>query len=127
MEAKPRMSLRAAVLGAPDAGTLAGFYQQLLGWRLAEEEPGWARLEPPDGGTTCLSFQTEELYTPPVWPPRAGHQQMSAHLDIRVDDLDAASAYAQSLGATPADHQPQDNVRVHRDPAGNIFCLFAVA
>ena len=124
MDARPKMSLRAAVLGAPDAGALARFYQHLLGWDMADEEPGWARLQPPNAGGTCLSFQSEDLYTPPVWPPRPGSQQMTAHLDIRVDDLDAASAYAQSLGATLAGYQPQDDVRVHRDPTGNLFCLF---
>ncbi len=123
MDAEPRMSLRAAVLGAPDAAPLARFYQQLLGWEMADEEPGWNRLEPPGGGT-CLSFQSEDLYSPPVWPPRPGSQQMTTHLDIQVDDLAAASAYALSLGATLADHQPQSDVLVHRDPVGNVFCLF---
>jgi len=123
MDARPSMSLRATVLGAPDAGLLARFYQQLLGWETAEEEPGWVRLQPPGGGT-CLSFQSEGLYTPPLWPARPGSQQMTAHLDIQVDDLDSASAYAQSLGAALAGHQPQDDVRVHLDPAGNPFCLF---
>ncbi len=61
-----------------------------------------------------------------MWPPQPGSQQMTVHLDIQVDDLDSACAYAQGLGATPADFQPQDDVLVHRDPAGNLFCLFAV-
>ena len=29
------------------------------------------------------------------------------------------------VGATVAEHQPQDDVRVMRDPAGHVFCLFA--
>ena len=123
MGSRPRMSLRAAVLGAPDAAQLAGFYRQLLGWETAEEEPGWVRLQPAGGGT-CLSFQSEERYTPPVWPARPGSRQMTAHLDIQVDDLDSACAYARSLGAVLADHQPQTDVRVHLDPVGNPFCLF---
>lgn len=49
---------------------------------------------------------------------------MTAHLDIKVDDLDAASAHAVAGGATGADFQPQDDVRVHLDPAGHPFCLF---
>jgi len=123
MSAEPGMSLWAAVLGAPDAGQLAGFYQRLLHWELVVDEPGWARIQPPGGGT-CLSFQSEALYVPPVWPASPGSQQMTAHLDIRVDDLDSASAFAQGLGATLTDYQPQDDVRVLRDPAGNLFCLF---
>ena len=46
------------------------------------------------------------------------------HLDIRVDDLDAAGALAVAAGAVLAEHQPQDDVRVYLDPAGHPFCLF---
>jgi hypothetical protein len=49
---------------------------------------------------------------------------MSMHLDIEVDDLEVASAHAVAAGATVADFQPQDDVRVHLDPAGHPFCLF---
>jgi hypothetical protein len=40
-----------------------------------------------------------------------------------VGDLDSAVAEAVALGASVADTQPQDNVRVLRDPAGHPFCL----
>jgi hypothetical protein len=46
------------------------------------------------------------------------------HLDIAVDDLAAACAHAAEAGATLADFQPQDHVRVHLDPAGHPFCLY---
>jgi hypothetical protein len=46
------------------------------------------------------------------------------HLEIRVDDLEAAVEYAVGLGATLADFQPQEDVRVCLDPAGHPFCLF---
>ena len=49
---------------------------------------------------------------------------MQAHLDIGVSDLDAGVARAQALGASLAEHQPQDDVRVLIDPAGHPFCLF---
>ena len=49
---------------------------------------------------------------------------MQVHLDIEVDDLDAASALARELGATLAEFQPQEDVRVHLDPAGHPFCLW---
>jgi hypothetical protein len=49
---------------------------------------------------------------------------MQAHLDIAVDDLDAAGEVARGAGATLADYQPQDDVRVWIDPAGHPFCLF---
>ena len=52
---------------------------------------------------------------------------MMIHLDIAVEDLDAAVAWARESGATLAEHQPQDRVRVVLDPAGHPFCLFPAA
>jgi catechol 2,3-dioxygenase-like lactoylglutathione lyase family enzyme len=119
----PRMALSGVVLDAPDARDLADFYRRLLGWRVVEDEPDWVTLRPPDGGTG-LSFQTESRYTPPTWPATDGDQQMMLHLDLAVDDLEAAGAHARAEGAVLADYQPQDDVRVYLDPAGHPFCLF---
>src|SRR3954451_13551431 len=120
----PRTLLAATVIGAPDPRKLATFYEHLLGWSRVADEPGWVMLKPPGGGTG-LSFQEEESYAPPVWPAGAGDQQMMAHLDIAVDDLTAAVAWAEQAGARVAEFQPQDGVRVMLDPAGHPFCLFA--
>jgi len=117
------MKLTGIVLDAPDARELAGFYQRLLGWEVEQDEPNWVKLRAPGSGAG-LSFQTEPAYVRPVWPAKPDAQQMLAHLDIEVDDLDAASARAVALGATVADFQPQDDVRVHLDPAGHPFCLW---
>jgi len=78
---------------------------------------------PREGGTP-LSFQGEPLYRPPTWPSDADQQQMMVHLDFRVDDLAAAQTEAVAAGATLADFQPQDDVRVFLDPAGHPFCFF---
>ncbi|WP_320785021.1 VOC family protein [Streptomyces sp. CRN 30] len=118
------MRLSAAVLDAPDARELAGFYVRLLGFVVREDEPDWVHLRPPDGGTG-LSFQTEPEYVPPVWPARPDGQRMMAHLDIEVDDLAAETARAVAEGARLAEHQPQDDVRVLLDPAGHPFCLWS--
>jgi hypothetical protein len=112
-----------AVLDAPDAGELARFYARLLDWRVAKDEPGWAAVAPPDG-VAYLGFQTSPEYVRPVWPPVEGAQQMMMHLDIEVSDLPAAVADALGKGATLAEHQPQDDVRVMLDPAGHPFCLY---
>jgi len=120
---QPWMSFTATVLDAPDAQALARFYERLLGWVLTGDEPGWAKLEPSEGGAG-LSFQTEPAYVRPVWPAGPGDPQMSMHLDIQVEDLAIASAHAVAAGATLAEFQPQDDVRVHLDPAGHPFCLW---
>ena len=119
----PRTSLTAVVLDTPDPHALAAFYAALLGWPVGEDDPEWVTLRP-DGGGAGLSFQREPAYVRPTWPPAEGGQQMMSHLDIEVDDLDAAVAHAVAAGATVAEFQPQDHVRVCLDPDGHPFCLF---
>ncbi|MFJ3825620.1 VOC family protein [Streptomyces nodosus] len=119
----PRLTPSTICLDAPDAHELAAFYQRLLGWPVERQEPDWVKLTPPEGGPG-LSFQTETCYVRPVWPAGPGDQQMMIHLEIEVDDLDRAAAHAVAAGATPAEHQAQDDVRVHLDPAGHPFCLW---
>ena len=117
------MKLTSTVLGAPEPRALAEFYAKLLGWPIKTDEPEWVTLRPDDGGAG-LSFQLEAGHVPPVWPPVDGGQQMQLHLDIEVDDLDAATAAAVEAGAVVADFQPQGDVRVCFDPAGHPFCLW---
>ena len=68
-------------------------------------------MQNPSGGTG-LSFQAESEYREPTWPERIQGQDKMLHLDIRVDDLDAAVAHALAAGARLADHQPRERVRV---------------
>jgi catechol 2,3-dioxygenase-like lactoylglutathione lyase family enzyme len=118
-----RFTLEATTLSSPDAGRLADFYARLLDWPVTVAEDGWVKLTAPDGGPG-LSFHDDRHYEPPVWPSRPGHPQMQLHLDIEVDDLDRGVAAAVALGATVAEFQPQDDVRVCLDPDGHPFCLF---
>jgi catechol 2,3-dioxygenase-like lactoylglutathione lyase family enzyme len=118
---RPRMTLTSTVLGTPDPRGLARFYADLLGWPIETDDPEWVTLRP---GGPGLSFQLEPDHVPPTWPQGPGDQQMQLHLDIRVDDLVAATGFAQSLGARVAEFQPQDDVRVLLDPAGHPFCLY---
>jgi predicted enzyme related to lactoylglutathione lyase len=112
------------VLDAPDARELAHFYQRLLGWQIFNESPDWVDLAPSENAGYNFAFATEKKYARPVWPTVEGKPQMSIHLDIEVDDLDEAVAYAVSMGAEQASYQPQDRVRVMLDPAGHPFCLY---
>lgn len=115
--------LTGTVLDAPDPKALALFYQRLLGWPINSDEPDWVTLRPADG-SAGLSFQTESELVRPTWPAGPGDQQMQLHLDIEVDDLDAAVAVAVQAGGQVAQFQPQDDVRVMTDPAGHPFCLW---
>jgi catechol 2,3-dioxygenase-like lactoylglutathione lyase family enzyme len=118
-------TLSSTVIGSPDPRRLAGFYERLLGWERVEDEPDWVVVRP-EGRRPGLAFQLEESYVAPAWPPTEGRQQMMVHLDIGCDDFPAGVERALELGATEADHQPQDDVRVLLDPDGHPFCVFAL-
>jgi catechol 2,3-dioxygenase-like lactoylglutathione lyase family enzyme len=120
---RPAVRLATVCLDCADAHELAAFYSRLLGWPVAASEPHWVLLRDPGGGTG-LSFQAESGYRPPTWPEAPGEQDKMLHLDLHVDDLDAAVAHAVAAGARVADHQPRERVRVLLDPAGHPFCLF---
>ena len=106
------------VLDCPDPGALAAFYGAMLDWKTDVSE-NWAEIRADYGD--CMSFQQVAPYTPPAWPAQQVPQQM--HIDVVVDDLDAAEAAVLELGATKHDHQPGTTFRVFLDPAGHPFCL----
>jgi predicted enzyme related to lactoylglutathione lyase len=106
------------VIDCPDPGLLAKFYGELLDWKV-DISSDWAEVRADYG--QCICFQPVEGYTAPVWPGQEVPQQF--HLDVVVDDLDAAEAAVLELGATKAAHQPGTTFRVFLDPAGHPFCL----
>src|SRR5580700_2902703 len=83
---------------APDPAALARFYSELLEWPVVHTEPGTAVIKPPQDGVFMV-FQLAEDYVAPVWPPAGGQQRTMMHLDVQVEDLDAAAADAVALGA----------------------------
>jgi hypothetical protein len=106
------------VIDCPDPAVLATFYGEMLDWKV-EVSPGWAEIRADNGN--CISFQQVKNFTAPDWPGQDLPQQM--HLDVIVDDLDAAEASVLELGATKHKHQPGTSFRVFLDPAGHPFCL----
>ncbi|MGI8881544.1 MAG: VOC family protein [Jatrophihabitans sp.] len=129
----PTLRVTSVTLTAPDPRALAAFYARLLDRSVAVEEParegepaedGWAQIRSADGQPT-LNFEYEKQWTAPTWPAEADRQHATQHLDIQVDDLIAAVEHAVAVGATVAEVQPQETVRVLLDPAGHPFCLFS--
>ena len=129
---RPELQLTSITVGTDDPHGLADFYRRLMGWQVTGDDPpeggdpGWAQLKPRPGGAPgpTLNFEGERRFRRPVWPSVEGGQNATQHLDIRVQDLDAATEWAVSVGAVLADLQPQDDVRVLFDPSGHPFCLF---
>src|SRR5690349_7395705 len=107
------------VMDCPDAGALATFYGELLGWNVKVDE-GWGEVRPEDGSNR-ICFQQVKDYTAPAWPGQDVPQQM--HLDVMVRDLDEGEKEVLAIGATKAEHQPGTTFRVFLDPAGHPFCL----
>lgn len=114
--------LTSVTVGTSQPLALARFYARLLGASVGRTEHDWAQVRAPGGLT--LNFEQELRFRRPVWPAVAGSQTASQHLDIEVDDLDAAVDHAVTCGAVLAPKQPQDGVRVLIDPDGHPFCLF---
>ncbi|NLG23174.1 MAG: VOC family protein [Actinomycetales bacterium] len=108
------------VIDCPDAEQLGRFYADILDWQVELRE-GWADIRAEYG--QVISFQQVADFTAPSWPGQDGPQQM--HLDLNVQDLDAAEAAVLALGARKHEHQPGETFRVFLDPAGHPFCLCA--
>ncbi|MEV6053246.1 VOC family protein [Streptomyces sp. NPDC052107] len=118
--------LGVVVLDCPDPRALAGFYAEVLGGTVEvqgdPEDDGWVDLKVPGG--TALAFQQAPGYVPPKWPAPDASQQF--HLDLVVEDLDAAEKGVLELGARPLDAEDRERTfRVYADPAGHPFCLCA--
>jgi predicted enzyme related to lactoylglutathione lyase len=105
-------------IDCPDPGALARFYAALLDWPAPEDDGDFVTLEPPGGGI-ALTFQPAPGFVAPTWPNPRVQQQL--HLDLAVDDPDAAHERAIALGARHLD--TQEKFRVYADPVGHPFCL----
>ncbi|KMS84305.1 MULTISPECIES: VOC family protein [Streptomyces] len=113
--------LGVVVLDCPDPRALAGFYADVLGGT-PEGDEEWVDLKVPGG--TALAFQRAAGFVPPEWPAADRSQQF--HLDLVVEDLDAAEKGVLELGAKPLDAQDRERTfRVYADPVGHPFCLCA--
>ncbi|WP_113717280.1 VOC family protein [Arthrobacter dokdonensis] len=105
------------VIDCRDPEALAGFYAALLGRPVTFRSPDFVVVAENDH-SSGLAFQLAPDHVAPRWPDPAYPQQM--HLDVMVDDVEAAHARVLALGAErlggPGSH-------VYADPAGHPFCL----
>jgi predicted enzyme related to lactoylglutathione lyase len=103
-----------------DPVALAGFWAEVLGLPVRYEAAEGAWVGPEDRPTSQILFQAVADYRPPRWPDPSAPQQL--HLDIHVDDPDAAEPRVLAAGATRLPGEGED-WRVFADPSGHPFCL----
>jgi catechol-2,3-dioxygenase len=109
--------LELVALDAPDIGKLARFYAELTGWKIVREESDWITLQAGDGQE--VAFQSASDHVAPQWPGQQLPQQF--HLDLQVEDHEAAARRAVALGATRLADGPTWITLA--DPAGHPFDL----
>jgi predicted enzyme related to lactoylglutathione lyase len=112
----PPMSRLWVSIDVPDPSVLAHFYSGLLGLEITHDNEAGAAIS---AGPLTVFFQPVTDYRAPRWPDPAHPQQ--AHLDVQVEDLDAAVTWATERGAELLADQPGGPVLA--DPAGHPFCL----
>ena len=107
-------------LDTTDPAGAAGFYSAVLGWEVTASADEYAMIS---DGQTSIGFGKVEGYQPPPWPDPNGQKRY--HIDVYVDDLDAAEKECVALGATVPEFQPGSTWRVLLDPNGQPFdvCL----
>src|SRR4051794_29091018 len=91
----PIAALKMLTLDSSDARRDAAFWSTVLGWEVAHVQDEYAMLTGPDGVALGLGLVAD--HEPPGWPNEHGSKQF--HLDLAVDDLDAAAADCVSAGA----------------------------
>ncbi|MDT5040669.1 MAG: hypothetical protein QOE51_1654 [Actinoplanes sp.] len=109
------------IIDCPDPGTLASFYEQLLGMIRVQNETDWVVIGDA-ADRPGVAFQRVADFRAPNWPDPAHPQQM--HVDVRVEDLDVAEEQVLGLGAQRRDGGGE-RFRVFTDPVGHPFCLVA--
>ena len=109
--------LHHVIVDCPDPAALAAFYSELLGLPVTYRSADFVVVAR-DDTSSGVAFQLAPDHRPPQWPDPAYPQQV--HLDVMVDDLDAAEPQVLALGAR---RLAADGGRVYADPAGHPFCL----
>jgi predicted enzyme related to lactoylglutathione lyase len=116
-----RINNQIVVFDAADLATESRFWAGMLDGTV-DAKDAW-HLVMVDGQPR-VGVQLSPNHVRPDWP--AGNPQQ-VHLDLWVDDIDAAHDKAMALGAAllqeAKDLDKPDNWQVYADPAGHPFCL----
>ncbi|TCN43132.1 hypothetical protein EV644_102230 [Kribbella orskensis] len=102
------------MIDCPDPSALARFYSELTGLPITYESVDFVVIATNDT-TSGLAFQLAPDHRRPAWPDPERPQQF--HLDVMVDDVEAAEPQVLALGARKL------SGTVFEDPAGHPFCL----
>ncbi|GAA1426756.1 VOC family protein [Microlunatus lacustris] len=114
--------LHGIVVDCADPGTLASFYEELLGMQRVQDEGGWVVIGDA-ADRPGVAFARVPDFAPPTWPD--GDRPQHRHFDVAVVDLDQAEEAVLRLGATRlAGGGP--TFRVFADPVGHPFCLITL-
>jgi predicted enzyme related to lactoylglutathione lyase len=116
-DATVRPIVHAVVINAIDTKRLVDFWTALLGVDVAQSiDPYFTWLAPQHEGGISVAIQLVEN-------PTEGRNRL--HLDLAVDDLDAATERVRELGgAMLEEHEIQGFTwRVMEDPEHNEFCI----
>ncbi|MDX6317440.1 MAG: hypothetical protein QOD35_840 [Nocardioidaceae bacterium] len=108
--------LHHVIIDTPDPEAAAAFYSELLGLPVTYRSRDFVVVAA-DDTTSGVAFQLAPDHQPPRWPDPTRPQQV--HLDVMVDDVDAAGPRVLALGAELLDRTSH----VYADPHGHPFCL----
>lgn len=105
------------VFDAADIETESAFWAGVVDGEV-DKEADWHRVRSPDG--PAIAVQLAPDHRPPQWPDGLPQQ---IHLDLWIEDVDAAERQVVALGARPLKSVDEQRFRVYADPAGHPFCL----
>ncbi len=115
-----QMTLRVhhIVVDAHDLSGLAGFWAQVLGWRVLSERAREVVIGPDETAPVGICFM-------PVTDQKSVKNRLHLDLTTGADDRDAEIARIMALGARTVDigQTGAESWTVLADPEGNEFCV----
>ena len=118
-----KLNHQVVVFDAADLAAESSCWAEVLGGTV-DAEDDWHMVFV--DGAPRVGVQLAPNHVPPEWPDGPPQQ---IHIDLWVDDFNAAHEEVMALGATvlkAAEQVPpeaRDNYQVYADPAGHPFCL----